>query len=80
MSFSLYISPSRGFQSAVGLADRVICGVRLKAVADDGTRPVKTFNTAVVYYHKFRLQHSDGEYSFVVSPFISKTVRTVLSI
>ncbi|KIX05315.1 uncharacterized protein Z518_06187 [Rhinocladiella mackenziei CBS 650.93] len=26
--------------------------------------PVKTFNTAVVYYHKFRLQHSDGEYSF----------------
>jgi len=27
--------------------------------------PVKTFNTAVVYYHKFRLQHSDGEYSFV---------------
>ncbi|KAJ4581009.1 hypothetical protein ABEF95_006595 [Exophiala dermatitidis] len=27
--------------------------------------PVKTFNTAAVYYHKFRLQHSDGEYSFV---------------
>ncbi|KIW93504.1 uncharacterized protein Z519_06109 [Cladophialophora bantiana CBS 173.52] len=27
--------------------------------------PVRTFNTAVVYYHKFRLQHSDGEYSFV---------------
>ncbi|KIW14354.1 hypothetical protein PV08_07136 [Exophiala spinifera] len=27
--------------------------------------PVKTFNTAVVYFHKFRLQHSDGEYSFV---------------
>ncbi|KEF55172.1 uncharacterized protein A1O9_08826 [Exophiala aquamarina CBS 119918] len=27
--------------------------------------PVRTFNTAVVYYHKFRLQHSDGEYDFV---------------
>ncbi|EXJ54688.1 hypothetical protein A1O7_10029 [Cladophialophora yegresii CBS 114405] len=27
--------------------------------------PVRTFNTAVVYYHKFRLQHSDGEYSFI---------------
>ncbi|KAJ9630109.1 RNA polymerase II C-terminal domain kinase beta subunit [Knufia peltigerae] len=27
--------------------------------------PVRTFNTAVIYFHKFRLQHSDGEYSFV---------------
>lgn len=35
--------------------------------ADVECRPVKTFNTAVIYYHKFRLQHSDGEYSFVVS-------------
>ncbi|KAH7128803.1 cyclin-like protein [Dendryphion nanum] len=26
--------------------------------------PVRTFNTAVVYYHKFRLLHADGEYSW----------------
>jgi CTD kinase subunit beta len=26
--------------------------------------PVKTFNTAVVYYHKFRLLHGDGEYNW----------------
>ncbi|BDD58045.1 RNA polymerase II C-terminal domain kinase beta subunit [Monascus purpureus] len=25
--------------------------------------PVRTFNTAVVYYHKFRLVHSDSEYN-----------------
>jgi len=41
-------------------------------------RPVKTFNTAVVYYHKFRLQHSDGEYSFVVSLESSATSFTTL--
>jgi CTD kinase subunit beta len=28
-------------------------------------RPVRTFNTAAVYYHKFRLVHSDVEYSFI---------------
>lgn len=27
-------------------------------------RPVKTFNTAVIYYHKFRLVHKDNEYQF----------------
>ncbi|KAK5072897.1 RNA polymerase II C-terminal domain kinase beta subunit [Lithohypha guttulata] len=27
--------------------------------------PIKTFDTAVVYYHKFRLSHADNEYSFV---------------
>ncbi|KIV97154.1 hypothetical protein PV10_00936 [Exophiala mesophila] len=27
--------------------------------------PVRTFDTAVVYYHKFRLQHSDSEYKLV---------------
>ncbi|KAF2101700.1 cyclin-like protein [Rhizodiscina lignyota] len=26
--------------------------------------PVKTFHTAVVYYHKFRLVHSDSEYQY----------------
>ena len=35
--------------------------------ADEGiNRPVRTFDTAVVYYHKFRLVHSDGEYAFAV--------------
>ncbi|KAI9696786.1 MAG: RNA polymerase II C-terminal domain kinase beta subunit [Candelina mexicana] len=27
--------------------------------------PVRTYNTAVVYYHKFRLVHVDNEYSFI---------------
>ncbi|KAI9762044.1 MAG: hypothetical protein M4579_000680 [Chaenotheca gracillima] len=27
--------------------------------------PVRTFNTAVVYYHKFRLVHADNEYSYL---------------
>lgn len=30
------------------------------------TRPIRTYNTAVVYYHKFRLVHADNEYSFIV--------------
>ena len=29
--------------------------------------PVRTFNTACVYYHKFRLTHNDNEYNYVVS-------------
>lgn len=33
----------------------------------DFHRPVRTFNTAVVYYHKFRLVHADTDYSYVVS-------------
>lgn len=32
-------------------------------------RPVRTFNTAVVYYHKFRLVHAESEYMFGVSLF-----------
>lgn len=27
-------------------------------------RPVRTFNTAVIYYHKFRLVHKDNEYQY----------------
>ncbi|KAI9669471.1 MAG: RNA polymerase II C-terminal domain kinase beta subunit [Caeruleum heppii] len=27
--------------------------------------PVRTFNTAAVYYHKFRLVHADNEYNYV---------------
>lgn len=35
-------------------------------------RPVRTYNTAAVYYHKFRLAHPDNEYNFLV-----RTVSTV---
>ena len=44
--------------------------VRLQGVAwiDQVRRalqlPIRTFNTAVVYYHKFRLLHADHEYSW----------------
>lgn len=44
--------------------------VRLQGVAwIDSVRrslqlPIRTFNTAVVYYHKFRLLHADGEYNW----------------
>ena len=44
--------------------------VRLQGVAwiDNVRRalqlPVRTFNTAVVYYHKFRLLHADSEYNW----------------
>lgn len=27
---------------------------------------MRTFDTAVIYFHKFRLVHSDGEYAFAV--------------
>lgn len=30
------------------------------------SRPIRTFNTAVVYYHKFRLAHPDSEYNYMV--------------
>jgi CTD kinase subunit beta len=33
----------------------------------DMSRPVRTFDTAVIYYHKFRLVHADTEYSYAVS-------------
>ena len=45
-------------------------------------RPVRTFDTAVIYYHKFRLSHADNEYSFVVSRYdaaIALTFMNVLS-
>lgn len=29
-------------------------------------RPVRTFNTASMYYHRFRLVHPDNEYNFMV--------------
>jgi hypothetical protein len=32
----------------------------------DMSRPVRTFDTAVIYYHKFRLVHTDTEYSYAV--------------
>src|SRR5436309_1070444 len=30
----------------------------------DLSSPVRTFNTAAVYYHKFRMVHKDTEYQF----------------
>jgi hypothetical protein len=32
----------------------------------DRARPIRTYDTAVIYYHKFRLVHSDTEYSYTV--------------
>lgn len=46
----------------------VDCPVLLISPFSDSTiRPVRTFDTAVVYYHKYRLIHSDTEYNYVVS-------------
>jgi hypothetical protein len=36
--------------------------------------PVRTFNTACVYYHKFRLTHNDTEYNYVVSVITGKSL------
>ena len=33
--------------------------------------PVRTFNTAVMYYHRFRLVHPDNEYNFTVCAIIT---------
>jgi CTD kinase subunit beta len=33
--------------------------------ADQIYRPVRTFNTAAIYYHKFRLVHKDTEYQYL---------------
>jgi hypothetical protein len=30
----------------------------------DNYRPVRTFDTAVIYFHKFRLVHRDTEYAY----------------
>ena len=41
-------------------------------------RPVKTYDTACVYYHKFRLFHGDNEYAFVVSDPDMSTTTLIL--
>lgn len=55
----------------IGMTEAKEDVVRLQGVAwIDNVRksmqlPVRTFNTAIVYYHKFRLLHADNEYSYV---------------
>lgn len=44
----------------------------------DSSRPVRTFNTAVVYYHKFRLVHADNEYNYIVWALQHLTVHSCL--
>ena len=39
----------------------------LESFANVEHRPVRTFDTACIYYHKFRLVHGDNEYAYVVS-------------
>lgn len=34
--------------------------------ANTDPRPVRTFDTACIYYHKFRLVHGDNEYAYMV--------------
>ncbi|KAF2089647.1 cyclin-like protein, partial [Saccharata proteae CBS 121410] len=57
--------------SAIGMNEAREDIVRLQGVQliDNVRRslqlPVRTFNTAVVYYHKFRLVHPDHEYSWM---------------
>ncbi|ORY11036.1 cyclin-like protein [Clohesyomyces aquaticus] len=57
--------------SSIGMTEAKEDAVRLQGVSwiDNVRRslqlPVKTFNTAVVYYHKFRLLHADHEYNWV---------------
>lgn len=41
-----------------------VCPRRLLIIAYS---PIRTFDTAVVSYHKFRLGHPDVEYNYVVS-------------
>ncbi|PVI08745.1 cyclin-like protein [Periconia macrospinosa] len=54
----------------LGMSDAREDAARLQGVAyiDQVRRalqlPVRTFNTAVVYYHKFRLLHADHEYNY----------------
>lgn len=43
------------------------CFSKLK-IANQVVSPIRTFNTAVVYYHKFRLVHPDNEYNYMVLP------------
>lgn len=57
----------------IGMNEAKEDAVRLQGVAwIDQVRkalqlPMRTFNTAVVYYHKFRLVHADSEYGYKVS-------------
>lgn len=56
--------------SDINMSDAKEDAVRLQGVAwiDQVRRalqlPIRTFNTAVVYYHKFRLLHADNEYNW----------------
>ncbi|KAF2849769.1 cyclin-like protein [Plenodomus tracheiphilus IPT5] len=56
--------------SEVHMSDAKEDAVRLQGVAwiDQVRRalqlPIRTFNTAVIYYHKFRLLHGDNEYNW----------------
>ncbi|KAF2136310.1 uncharacterized protein K452DRAFT_237700 [Aplosporella prunicola CBS 121167] len=59
------------FLTTIGMSEAKEDGIRLQGVQlIDSVRkavqlPVRTYNTAVVYYHKFRLVHSDNEYNFM---------------
>lgn len=56
--------------SDLNMSDAKEDAVRLQGVAwiDQVRRalslPIRTFNTAVIYYHKFRLLHADNEYNW----------------
>ncbi|CAN9420498.1 unnamed protein product [Alternaria alternata] len=56
--------------SDIHMSDAKEDAVRLQGVAwiDQVRRalqlPIRTFNTAVIYYHKFRLLHADNEYNW----------------
>ncbi|KAK8207035.1 cyclin [Phyllosticta capitalensis] len=57
------------YLATIGMTEAKEDGIRLQGVKliDDVRKalqlPVRTFNTACVYYHKFRLLHSDNEYN-----------------
>ncbi|KAK7539337.1 cyclin [Phyllosticta citribraziliensis] len=57
------------YLAIIGMTEAKEDGIRLQGVKliDDVRKalqlPVRTFNTACVYYHKFRLLHSDSEYN-----------------
>ena len=67
-----YILQSRIQQclADINMSDAKEANVRLQGVTwiDNVRRalqlPIRTFNTAVIYYHKFRLLHNDGEYNW----------------
>ncbi|KAL9084157.1 MAG: hypothetical protein Q9165_008205 [Trypethelium subeluteriae] len=57
--------------TALGVSEQREDQMRLQGVAwIDRVRkalllPVRTYNTACVYYHKFRLMHADNEYNYI---------------